>query len=761
MLLPLISAYQNIYNLLERKSTIVLIIFYLASFNLKAQDEGGYANKFSVLPGDSIEFHISTSITLFNLRFFRLEDNKVLIDSISSINGGIRITKDSAALFGCDWPVSTIIKIPKTWQQGVYLAEFPTSTGNKNMIFRVASDVPGKYSKIVISLPINTWQAYNLFGGYNFYKTKNSTATEAHQLSWDRPFYKYVNEDGSGQYFMWTDHLIKWMIKEKYPFEFTDNVSLYNDPNILSNYKVLILVGHDEYMSRPERLQIEKFVSNGGKVIILAGNTCWLQIRYGNNQREIYCYRRFSLDPEYKKADSLVTVEWNQYPVNYPENSLTGVSWRFGGYVALPNYLPIKLGYGGYTAYNTFNWIYQGTNLNDGDIFGNKEAVVGHETDGCLYDWKNGIPKVTGLDKTPLNFTILGMSPASDPRDGSTKGRQAIMGMYFTPSGGAVFNASSLNWVKGLDSNTIVQRITKNIIDRFLLNQFPPEIISWKPYKVFTDSINNEQVYLNKRVVAVPLGKYKIFSIKAVDLLNEPLRYVWAVNDHIKSTDSIFYYTPDIKSSNYKDIVQAYVINSHDTSTLKWEAYKKPIKIVSESPKNSYSIKENFSYNIKAVDYYQDTVNLKIISAPPGISLSQDGFLSGNISQPGNYTITVEAKDSLNNSEIQSFEIKVDSIITVYQYDGIPYPTSFELFQNYPNPFNPSTIISYQLAADSFVSLKVYDILGKEIKTLVNESKSAGKYSINFDASNLASGVYFYQLKANDYVSTKKLALLK
>ena len=88
-------------------------------------------------------------------------------------------------------------------------------------------------------------------------------------------------------------------------------------------------------------------------------------------------------------------------------------------------------------------------------------------------------------------------------------------------------------------------------------------------------------------------------------------------------------------------------------------------------------------------------------------------------------------------------------------------PQSFELYQNYPNPFNPTTVISYQLSAFSHVTLKVYDVLGNEIKTLVNEYKPAGKHTINFDASKLASGVYFYQLKSGDYVNTKKLVLLK
>jgi hypothetical protein len=85
----------------------------------------------------------------------------------------------------------------------------------------------------------------------------------------------------------------------------------------------------------------------------------------------------------------------------------------------------------------------------------------------------------------------------------------------------------------------------------------------------------------------------------------------------------------------------------------------------------------------------------------------------------------------------------------------------FSLSQNYPNPFNPTTIISWQLAVGSFVTLKVYDVLGREVKILVNEFQETGTHSINFDATKLASGIYFYQLKAGNFVSTKKMILLK
>lgn len=86
---------------------------------------------------------------------------------------------------------------------------------------------------------------------------------------------------------------------------------------------------------------------------------------------------------------------------------------------------------------------------------------------------------------------------------------------------------------------------------------------------------------------------------------------------------------------------------------------------------------------------------------------------------------------------------------------------SYALLQNYPNPFNPSTLISYELPASAFVVLKVFDVRGREIETLVNERQNAGKHSVQFNASNLPTGVYFYKIEAGSYRNTKKFLLLK
>ena len=92
---------------------------------------------------------------------------------------------------------------------------------------------------------------------------------------------------------------------------------------------------------------------------------------------------------------------------------------------------------------------------------------------------------------------------------------------------------------------------------------------------------------------------------------------------------------------------------------------------------------------------------------------------------------------------------------------GSSLPNRFYLDQNYPNPFNPATAISYQLSAISFVTLRVYDLLGREVATLVDGERGAGSYQVAFDASHLSSGVYLYQLRAGDFIQTRKMILMK
>ncbi len=109
---------------------------------------------------------------------------------------------------------------------------------------------------------------------------------------------------------------------------------------------------------------------------------------------------------------------------------------------------------------------------------------------------------------------------------------------------------------------------------------------------------------------------------------------------------------------------------------------------------------------------------------------------------------------------LQANTVTQPAVVTAVKNSSLT-PQEFTLFQNYPNPFNPVTIISYQIPVSGRVSLKVFNVLGKEVAELVNEVQSAGKFNVLFDGSNFSSGVYFYQLRGGSFVETKKLMLLK
>ncbi len=128
---------------------------------------------------------------------------------------------------------------------------------------------------------------------------------------------------------------------------------------------------------------------------------------------------------------------------------------------------------------------------------------------------------------------------------------------------------------------------------------------------------------------------------------------------------------------------------------------------------------------------------------------------------PGSYTVTLTVNGPTGPVTAKKVRL-VRALSSTSVADGKQgMPESFELSQNYPNPFNPSTVISYQVPAASLVSISVYDLLGRGVATLVNEVKQPGVYSVTWNASNMASGVYFYTVKAGTAFQSRKMVLLK
>jgi len=174
----------------------------------------------------------------------------------------------------------------------------------------------------------------------------------------------------------------------------------------------------------------------------------------------------------------------------------------------------------------------------------------------------------------------------------------------------------------------------------------------------------------------------------------------------------------------------------------------------------------NFNYYVQGIGFANDTL----------------GWAGGNNTY-NTYETTDGGEtwhDALFGRRVNRFRMINDSVgyamgVTVYKFidrtptiiaaDEQEYPFDFELKQNYPNPFNPSTIIEFTIPegtdVNSLVLLKIYDIIGNEVKTLIDEVKEPGNYKVTFNASSLSSGVYFYKLKTGNYSAVKKLILIK
>jgi hypothetical protein len=131
---------------------------------------------------------------------------------------------------------------------------------------------------------------------------------------------------------------------------------------------------------------------------------------------------------------------------------------------------------------------------------------------------------------------------------------------------------------------------------------------------------------------------------------------------------------------------------------------------------------------------------------------------SSEVSPEGNLRYEISLPNGIYSYRVFRFE--TDGVLT-NSGENNSFSNSFELSQNYPNPFNPVTRINYTIAKAVDVNIAVYNMLGQEVKTLVNRFLPAGQYSVNFDGSGLSSGVYYYRITAGDFNSVKKMTLIK
>ncbi|MDP3831121.1 MAG: T9SS type A sorting domain-containing protein, partial [Ignavibacteriaceae bacterium] len=163
------------------------------------------------------------------------------------------------------------------------------------------------------------------------------------------------------------------------------------------------------------------------------------------------------------------------------------------------------------------------------------------------------------------------------------------------------------------------------------------------------------------------------------------------------------------------------------------------------------SEENNSGFQIERKNSNEDWNNVGFITGKGTTTETSKYSFSDNGLSNGIYNYRLKQIDFDGSSKYYNLSSEVD----------ISLPIAFELSQNYPNPFNPSTVINWQITNDGFVTLKVYDITGKEVTQLVNKEMKAGRHSVEFNAVNLSSGTYLYELSSGAQKVTKKLLLMK
>ncbi|MCE9642874.1 MAG: hypothetical protein K8Q97_00965 [Candidatus Andersenbacteria bacterium] len=410
----------------------------------------GYASQTSVTAGQSIDLHISSktehnSAIIFRLGWYDGVGGKKMA-TISSIRASMRqipSANPDTGLVQPNWPIAATVQIPSDWQSGVYVVKLINAENFQSYIPFVVKDISVKNSLALVHTDI-TDQAYNAWGGNSLYRgfTEKLGISRGVQISLQRPL---LQNDGAGYIFEWEYPMIRFLEKNEYSVSYISSSDIVANPNILKQFKTILIVGHDEYWTKIQFDAYQAAVKSGVNLGIFAANTDYRQIRIENNV--LIGYKdSYRLDPEFDEDESAATTEWRSSIVHRPESTLIGAMFA----TQVPKAFPLVIT-------NPSHWIFSGTNVQKNQAI---PGMVGYECDKVFSEF----PK-------PNNLEILTTSPVLTMKKVPEVCNATI---YQAPSGAYVFNAGTIQWSSALDKyhsrfgeNAIIQRATKNILNTF------------------------------------------------------------------------------------------------------------------------------------------------------------------------------------------------------------------------------------------------------------------------------------------------------
>ncbi len=510
--------------------------------DLQSLEVWTYTSEFTYQAGQQVDFHTSTTCSEYDLKIVRDGATPETVYSVKGLSGASFETPEDVSVKGCGWPVTHSWQIPDNLKDGGYLV-FSTSrdesgeTIEHQHFFAVTARQNQPTANTLFVLGTTTWMAYNNWGGSNHYEGNFKGPDEnamAPILSSQRPWAKgqvwlpigapripievspemgaipryaaleWANLHGYSKYYVasgWASferHFAVWAENNHYPLDYATQHDLHYRPELLDQYKCVVIVGHDEYWTAEMRNAIDHFVDRGGNVARFGANFIW-QVRLEDDGQTQVCYKYHAQaqDPvmgtEYQEK---LTTAWESPLVNRPGALTFGLNGFHCVYAGFGGWNPRNSG--GYTVYRNDHWVFEGCDLYFGDNFGGSAKVFGYEVDGVDFTFRNGLPYPTYTDGAPENLQILAMNTSGlEEEDHGNKGARLYAGdadlafkveelhgedtpsvrrenqfgagqmAIFSRNAGTVFNAGSCEWVNGLRlREPFTEKITRNVLDR-------------------------------------------------------------------------------------------------------------------------------------------------------------------------------------------------------------------------------------------------------------------------------------------------------
>jgi hypothetical protein len=388
----------------------------------------GYTDKVSVLPGESFDLHVSTTGGAYHVQAFRVGwyrgDQARLVWQSSEIRGH---QQDEASFVSATRTVlagwEPTLTIPTGgWPEGAHLLEVSADNGHQRYVPMVVRSSEGTGKTVIVHAP-ETWQAYNLWGGYDLYQGEDgSYGTRSYEVSFNRPY----DGDGAVRFMVYERAFVVLAEKTGIPLAYTTGPDLERDPSVLDGATAIYTLGHDEYWTPQRRAAVTKARDAGTNLGFMGANTCYRRIRLapsaqGTADRSVICYKSdVQLDPMYSTDPALATTDYRLPPAADPESSMTGVIYE--GYPVDAPYVILE----------PDHWLYAGTGAYRGQSF---DHLVGVEFDRVNL----GYP-------TPRPIEVLAHSPV----DLEGQPDFSDTAYYTTSSGAGVFASGTMRWVESM-----------------------------------------------------------------------------------------------------------------------------------------------------------------------------------------------------------------------------------------------------------------------------------------------------------------------